>query len=118
MSKLHVAPGPQSLSSMQASQGVWQKYPWPQASPHAHGSGIEPAKHDTPESGQSWVLGHMQKLSALGEQKPPGPQSESVRQSLGVRHVLVAALESESRQEHGAVPGQSESAAHSSYVHS
>jgi hypothetical protein len=48
----------------------------------------------------------------LGEQKPPGLQSESTRQLLSVAQVFAVVSELDDRQAHGALPVQSESPAH------
>ena len=80
--KLQVAPT-QSLSSTQVSLAVWQWY----VKPH-HWS--------------YW----------LGEQKLPGPQSESTRQSLPVRQEFGSEPDAELRQMQGVFAGQSESLKH------
>jgi hypothetical protein len=73
----------QSLSSMQVSLEVWQRY---------------------------GALTH----AGLGEQKLPGPQSESTRQSLPAKQEFGAELEAESRHSQGIFAGQSASLKHSS----
>jgi hypothetical protein len=48
------------------------------------------------------------------EQKPPGPQSASIRQLLAVKHLLAAESRVDDRHPHGVFAGQSESLVQSS----
>jgi len=73
---------PQSLSFTQVSLAVWQWY--------------------VPPHQPSW----------LNEQKLPGPQSESTRQSLPAKQVFADSLEAELRQSQGVLAGQSASLKH------
>jgi hypothetical protein len=55
-------------------------------------------------------LEHTQKgLTGVGEQKPHGPQSASMRQLLPVRHEFAALSDVDARQAQGWLAGQSES---------
>jgi hypothetical protein len=47
-----------------------------------------------------------------GEQKPPGPQSESMAQWLPAKQIFAAVSDDEERQSHGVAGGQSESLKH------
>ena len=86
---LKLQPTPtQSLLFTQVSLAVWQWYVKPHHWPY-------------------W----------LGEQKLPGPQSESTRQSLSLKQRFGAELDAESRQSQGVFAGQSASLRHSSYEH-
>jgi len=58
--------------------------------------------------GSGWP--QMALLLWLGEQKPHGPQSESVRQSLPVAHRFGAVSVGDGRHTHATLPAQSESA--------
>jgi hypothetical protein len=89
-SKSHSSPFLQSSSSTQVSWDVWQKYPWPQP---------------LPTQGQVAVVG------ALGEQKPPEPQSASTRQLPPAAQTFGVISELDDRQAQGAPPVQSESLA-------
>ena len=81
---LKLQPTPtQLLSSRQVSLAVWQWYVKPHHWPY-------------------W----------LGEQKLPGPQSESTRQSLPVKQELASELAVEARQSQGVFAGQSASLKH------
>jgi hypothetical protein len=54
------------------------------------------------------VLGQKHRAPTwLGEQVPHGPQSESTRQLLAATQTLAAELDSDGRQSHGTLPGQS-----------
>lgn len=80
----------QSASVKHWSDGVWHWYVAPSAQHRATVPG-----------------------AALGEQSPPGPQSESTVQPLPVTHTLGDGSVSDERHEQGTA-GQSESMRHSS----
>ena len=57
---------------------------------------------------KAWLV-HTQRLIGVGEQKPQGPQSASMRQLLPLRHEFAALSEADCRHAQGWLAGQSES---------